>query len=568
MSVIVAEELRYRYPNQTELALDHLSFQIEKGEFIGILGASGAGKSTLCQAMVGLIPHFHKGAYGGKMIVDGKLVRETEIWQLASHVGMVFQNPETQLSGAKLTVYEEVAFGLENLGIPRAEMRRRVDQSLNIMGIETIKDRNPYDLSGGQKQRVAIAGVLAMYPKIIIFDEPTSQLDPQGTNEVYQAIKTLSLEGMTVIVVEHNMEMLARYSDRLFLLAGGRLIDADRPSRLFARDDLEAYGVKRPLYTEALRKLGVTGGEVPVTLQDATRCLMRRPFHSIPAGQSTRPTVSEAQLIIKNVSYSYPSGTAVFRGINLALGSEATAVIGQNGAGKSTLMKLLKGLILPDDGEIWIDGVNSKETTAAKLSSKIGMVFQNPDDQIFKNTVFDEVAFGPRRLFDEKTAASQTLKALEQFGLTVKQKDNPFDLSFSERKRVAIASVLAMNPDVVIFDEPTLGQDAAGIETIKSIIQDLKSQGKQVLAILHDMDFATEMFDRIIVMAGGRILKDGQPRDVFADKQALATAHLEPPAMMPFAEALGIPDPILTLDELISIYRTPPINISNPDGGL
>ena len=272
MKKIIVENLKYRYPLTSELALNGISFEVEKGEFIGIVGKNLSGKSTLCQALVGLVPHFYKGAYGGSVIVDGLEVSKTEISDLSQKVGIVFQNPFTQVTGSKLTVYEEIAFGLENMGISRGEMRERIDQSLKLLDIYKFKDRNPFDLSGGQMQRMAIASIIAMRPEIIVLDEPTSQLDPQGSEEVFKAIQNLSKAGMTVVMVEHKMEKIAKYSDRVMLLNHGEIVDFDIPEKIFSRGDLDDYGVTAPAFTKICKGLGVKNkitGLYPITLDEA-----------------------------------------------------------------------------------------------------------------------------------------------------------------------------------------------------------------------------------------------------------------------------------------------------------
>ncbi|MFM1651410.1 energy-coupling factor ABC transporter ATP-binding protein [Brevibacillus sp. B_LB10_24] len=277
MKTIVVEQLKYRYPLTKNLALDELSFEVEEGEFIGIVGKNLAGKSTLCQALIGLVPHFYHGGYGGRVIVDGLEVGKSQVDDISKKVGIVFQNPFTQVTGSKLTVYEEIAFGLENLGVPRAEMIERIDHALDLLQMLPFKDRAPFDLSGGQMQRMAIASIIAMRPKIIVLDEPTSQLDPQGSEEVFRAIQSLSREGMTVIMAEHKMEKVAQYADRVLLLHEGRLIDFDRPEKVFSRDDLDQYGVAAPVYTQVCKALDAKqAGEpyYPATLDEAFRALV------------------------------------------------------------------------------------------------------------------------------------------------------------------------------------------------------------------------------------------------------------------------------------------------------
>lgn len=279
MKKIVVENLKYRYPLTSELALNDISFEVKQGEFIGVIGENGAGKSTLCQALVGLVPHFYKGAYGGKVLVDNIEVGESDVNTLSLKVGIVFQNPFTQVTGSKLTVYEEIAFGLENLGLVQSEMRNRIDYSLKLLDIYKYKDRNPFDLSGGQMQRMAIASIIAMRPEVIVLDEPTSQLDPQGSEEVFKAVQALSSEGITVIMVEHKIEKIAKYSDRVMLLNKGQLIDFDIPEKIFSREDLEAYGVEAPAFTRICRGLNIKNeatGLYPITIDEAYDLVVKK----------------------------------------------------------------------------------------------------------------------------------------------------------------------------------------------------------------------------------------------------------------------------------------------------
>jgi len=271
MAVIEVENLRYRYPRQEQLALDGISFTVEPGEFVGVVGPNRAGKSTLCQALVGLVPHFYKGAIGGRVWVAGLDVHKSTVAEVSRRAGLVFQNPFTQISGAKLTVYEEVAFGLEHAGVPREEMRRRIDAALHLLGLEAVKDQSPFALSGGQMQRLAIASVLAMEPQVLILDEPTSQLDPAGTEEVFEAVTELCRRGMAVVMAEHKVDRLAQRADRILVLHQGRQVAYDTPRKVFAREDLAALDVAMPPVTEASRALSWSfeDGTYPVTLEEA-----------------------------------------------------------------------------------------------------------------------------------------------------------------------------------------------------------------------------------------------------------------------------------------------------------
>lgn len=275
MAELVVESLKYRYPLSTNLALNNVSFRVKNGEFIGIIGPNHAGKSTLCQALVGLVPQFYRGAYGGRVIVDDMEASNVPLSKLASKIGIVFQNPFSQISGVKLTVYEEVAFGLENNGFSRSEMIDRIDWALKLLNIDHYKGRNPLSLSGGQMQRLAIAGIIALKPEIIVLDEPTSQLDPQGSEEVFKAVRNLCVQGLTVIIAEHKMEKICMYADKIIFLHQGQLVTFDTPYKIFSELDLEGYGINAPVFTNVCKKLGVKlkNGFYPIKLDEAHRAV-------------------------------------------------------------------------------------------------------------------------------------------------------------------------------------------------------------------------------------------------------------------------------------------------------
>lgn len=274
MSIIQVQELKYRYPDTDRLALDNLSFEIEQGEFIGLVGRNKSGKSTLCYALAGLVPHFFGGGYGGKVIVNGLEIRTNEIEDITSDVGLVFENPFSQMTGSKFTVFEEIAFGLENKGVDRTEMMQRIEESLFLLDIEEIQDKNPFSLSGGQMQRVAIASVIAMKPSVLILDEPTSQLDPQGSEDVFRVVENLAKEGITIVMAEHKIEKVAQYSDRVILLDDGKLVDIHTPEHIFSRDDLGTHGILAPAATRIAQALDIRDpltGLYPVTLSGIQR---------------------------------------------------------------------------------------------------------------------------------------------------------------------------------------------------------------------------------------------------------------------------------------------------------
>lgn len=277
MSKIVVSHLKYKYPQADQLALSDVSFTVEAGEFIGLIGRNKAGKSTLCQALVGLVPHFYKGAYGGEVKIDGVNVLDADVSELSLKVGLVFQNPFTQITGAKLTVFEEIAFGLENMGLGKEEMIQRIQEAMALLDISHLSERSPFELSGGQMQRMAIASVIAMKPEILILDEPTSQLDPQGSEEVFKAIQTLSKQGMTVILAEHKLEKMAAYADRIILLDEGQLIAMASPEAMFSRGGLMAHGILPPVYSQIGKGLHLLDERayVPCTLNGLLQALKK-----------------------------------------------------------------------------------------------------------------------------------------------------------------------------------------------------------------------------------------------------------------------------------------------------
>lgn len=550
MSLIEVKDLKYRYPGTTELALDGVSFTVEKGEFIGIAGENGAGKSSLSQALLGLIPQFYKGAYGGSVTVCGMDARSTPVSELCRHVGLVFQNPFNQLSGAKDTVYDEVGYGLQNLGFPPEEIRTRVESVLRCFGIWEYRDRNPFDLSGGQLQRVAICSVLAMNPDVLILDEPTSQLDPEGSEEVFHTVDELTKMGITIIMIEQKIEKLAGYCDRVLLMHQGHVVDYDTPRKIFSREDLYDLGVNPPAYPRFARAnaLAFEDGTLPVTHAEtlelvkasgADRATLIASLRGMTAGVQMESAGAAATFQVQDLRFSYVKGREVLHGLNLALDHRPTAIIGQNGAGKTTLVRVLKGLLKPDSGEIRYQGENLETKTVAELASRVGYVFQNPDDQIFKYKVLEEVMFGPLNIgMSQQEAEACAHEALRMVGLDEKADENPYDLELSDRKMVAIASVLAMNTDVIILDEPTIAQSWNGREKIREIIQAQAAQGKLVIAILHDMDFVANSFARVIAMAHGEILADGTPAEVFRNHPVLEKAALAAPPLYELLEEL------------------------------
>lgn len=591
MPVVEVDNLRYRYPRQQRLALDGISFTAEAGEFIGVVGSNSSGKSTLCHALVGLVPHFYKGAIGGRVVAAGVDVHRTPVAEVSRRVGLVFQNPFTQITGAKLTVYEEAAFGLEYTGVPREEMVVRIERVLKLLGLWELRERSPFALSGGQMQRLAIASVLAMEPAVLVLDEPTSQLDPSGTREVFDAVTALCDQGMTVIMAEHNIELLAAHADRVLVLYEGKLVANDAPrnvlSSLARGDGSTVQVVPVPPVTEAAAALGwaMPEGGLPVTVEEAV-AVGRERIHeqesgvgpdtgvaggagasahgraagapgSSPSADAKTPPVVQ----IRDVHFHYTPGVPVLRGITLDIAPGATAIIGQNGAGKSTFVRLLNGLLKPVSGDVIVHDVNTRNTTTASLARTVGLVFQNPSDQLFKSRVIDEVMFGPLNLgIPADEAEERARAALSEVGLAGVESRNPYDLGLSERKLVTIASVLSMGTGVIILDEPTIGQDRDGVRRLGHLVESLTAAGRTVITITHNMDFVARHFQRVLVFCEGRVLADADAATVFAQPEVLQLAALEAPQITRLGQALKLDEPVLTVAQFVRQVQSPTLH--------
>lgn len=603
--IVEVEGLTYRYPTGQANALENVSFAVEVGQLVGVVGPNLAGKSTLCYALVGLVPQVFRGRYAGRVTVAGMDAGRTPVHELARRVGIVFQNPFTQLSGARLTVEEEIAFGLENFGVPREEMRRRVEWAMDQVGIAHLREKNPFLLSGGELQRLAIACMLAQRPDVLVLDEPTSQLDPRGTSEVFDCIARLRADRLTVVMVEHKLERLLEYADRLLLLADGRVRAWGTPGEVLESGQLEACGLALPAHVRVAACLGArsASGSLPLTIEQTVAALRAaRPAvkasSSEPAAQRMdAPAYREAPrsppsgvtpgIALRQVRFAYPDGTRVFEGLSLALGgvqqggesegishvaagSGPIALIGENGAGKTTLVKLVAGLLRPQAGEILIEGQSIRGRTAAQIARTVGLVFQNPDDQLFKSRALDEAMFGALNLgLTPEEAEWRARQALERVGLGAIAGENPYDLSLGQRKMLALASVLAMQTPILILDEPTIAQDHPGVERIGRLVRELQAEGRLVIVITHDMEFVASYCPQVVVLAGGEVLAAGSTRVVFARAELLRQAGLEPPATLRLARALELPVDPLTPGEFIehwaSLRAAPSRRPSGPD---
>lgn len=473
--MISIENLSFSYPGSEKPSLKDINLQVEKGECVVLAGPSGCGKSTLCLTLNGIIPQMIRGRMEGRVCVGGRNTMAHPIPELAQEVGLVFQNPDNQLFA--LTVEEDVAFGPENLGFSRQEMRTRVEYGLGRTGMEKFREKFVYNLSGGQKQRTAIAGILAMRPEILVFDEPTADLDPKGTREVLDTIRTLNREeGCTVLLVEHKVKEVLPICDRVLWMENGRIVSEHHPGGPLPEPFRRGYGRE---------------GEKP-------------------RGRVDRGAHAAGEIVIQDLSYWYPDRTCALDGVSLSIGKgELVALIGENGSGKSTLAMHLNGLLVPGRGTVMVCGIDTRKAGNGSLAAVVGYLFQNPDHQIFSETVHDEVSVGLKhRGIPPPLREQKVIEALSSVGLGGYLARDPNTLSRGERQRLAVATVLALEPRVLVFDEPTTGQDYAHIRDIMSYIERISQQGRTVLMITHDMDLAWSYADRVVVMEKGKVICD------------------------------------------------------------
>ncbi|MGC9208791.1 MAG: ABC transporter ATP-binding protein [Nitrososphaeria archaeon] len=539
--IIKFENLSWRYLGTKEKALNNINLTINKGEFVVIAGANDSGKTSLLMCINGLIPHTLRGIMEGKVIVDGIDTQKSSTQVLSEKVGYVFSDPESQF--LTMTVEEEIAFSLENAGLPIDEIRDRIKWAMDVVNLPyEYLNKAPYELSGGQKQRVAIASVIARRPPILVLDEPTSQLDPLGKTEILDVIKNIHDNyNMTVIIAEHRFDRLMKLADRIVLLEKGEIIKAMPPEEFFSDPkELINHGIyppefniienyfihrnllNRPISLSLEEFLGKFNNILSKIKKDDLPQIKEKPSYKDP---------SKKMIQMKEIRYTYPDGTLALKGINLDIyKGEFVAIIGQNGSGKTTLAKIMAGILKPTEGQLIIDG---KDVTRAKIkdvASKVGYIFQNPDHQLFEQTVFDEIAYGPKNLgIKGDELVRRVTKAMEIVGLPESYaNENPFTLSKGWRQKVAIASILAMEPEVIIVDEPTTGQDFPQADKILKFLSSLNKAGKTIIIITHDMTFVAKYCNRAVVLNNGEILLDGPIEYVFNQNEKLEIAKIKP----------------------------------------
>ena len=553
--MISLKDLTFRYGDATKPALQDIELEIADGEFVLITGPSGCGKSTLCRCLNGLIPHFYGGEITGMVEVQELNVLEHPTKELATRVGMVFQDPENQL--VAMDVEREIAFGLENLAFPREIIAKRIEESLDTLGISNIRYRQIHELSGGEKQKVAIASVLALHPDILVLDEPTSELDPKGAEDVLSTVKRLNDElGLTVILIEHRLDRVIHLVDRMIVLDEGRIVADDRPRRVLANGDMARVGVGVPpiaRMAQRLRDNGIDVSDIPLTVKEG-RSMLEDVFKN--TRKSPLPSDERAKgkpvIEIENLWHIYPDGPSALNNVSLSIcKGEFVAIMGRNASGKTTLVKHINGLLRPTKGKVRVSGIDTQRATIAELARKVGFVFQNPNDHLFADTVEDETAFILKNLgYKDGEITSRVDEMLEMFNLKVYRKQYPRSLSGGERQRVALASILVAKPEVLILDEPTRGMEHRLKGELMRFLDGYRENGNTVILVTHDVETVAEYADRVILLGEGKVVVDGGKRDV------LSRALFFSPQINRLVQAFekyGVPDNILTVDDALGI---------------
>ncbi len=513
---LVVDNLSFRYRDRQGAAIHNLSFTANPGEVLLIAGASGCGKTTLVRCINGLIPRSYKGEMSGKILVFGEEVKDWKLSQISQKIGTVLQDPERQILGTK--VVNEVAFGLENLGMPREEIYARVDEALNFLKIPHLRGRETFSLSGGEKQKVALAGILAMRPSIVLLDEPLASLDPASAQDTLDAVRLLADQGLSILMVEHRVEDVLRI----------------KPERVMFMSEGE------------IRYLGDVSGlskvvnyrEVKLPAEDIVE---RAKLDPPPAEIKVLPGVTslqadaerEALVKFEDVAFGYDVEREILHGIDLQINrGDVIAVLGPNGAGKTTFVKHAIGLLKPKSGRVLVGGRDTREASVAEIASMLGYVFQSPSHMLFAPTVREELSFGPTNMKHTKEQIELEVKeALKIVNLVEKEKDPPLALSFGQQKRVSIAAILAMRSRILVMDEPTAGQDYQNyMNFMDSILQ--MPTFEAIIFITHDVDLAAIYANRVLIISDGKLIADGKPQDVLRDFDRLKANRIIPTSLL------------------------------------
>ena len=480
MGFISIKNVCFTYPREEKFALEDINLTIEQGEFLAVMGENGAGKTTFCKLFNGIVPNLTGGRFSGTVTIDGLCTGETSVPQMALNTGMVLNDPDTQVFSS--SVRHEAAFGPENIRLPAPEIEKRVTNALCAVGLGGFEDRAPSTLSGGEKQRLSIAAALAMKGKILVLDEPLCRLDPDGAGEVMSVLKSIREKfRITVIMASHNSRLMAEHADRICLLKNGRIAALGNVKSIFAD-----------------RQLSEENGIEPINNDLASAEFQAAPF------------CGSAVINIKDFTFKYPNGISI-ENINLSVAeNDFIAIIGKNGCGKTTLLKSIAGLLRPSSGDIYIRGKNTKQLSVSEISREAGFVMQNPDHQLFTDSVYKEVSFALKNMRLSKTEINKRVKdALEDAG--IKEPDAfPHALSRADRTRTVIACILAMNTKIILFDEADAGNDYKGNIQIMELAKKLHSKGYTIIFVTHNLSLASGYAHRLIKMDRKGIVFDGR----------------------------------------------------------
>ena len=536
-------QFTFQYDAQAEATLKDISFDIVKGEKVLILGPSGSGKSTLAQCLNGIIPNIHKGQAKGQVRIDGQDIFKQSIYDKSQLVSTVLQDPDGQFIG--LTVAEDLAFALENDCADQSKMKDKVALWAERLDLTSLLNYRPQDLSGGQKQRVSLAGVLIDESPILLFDEPLANLDPKSGQETIDLIDKIHKEvGATTIIIEHRLEdVLYRPVDRILLVNDGTLLFNGSPDELLSSTLLLGNGIREPLYVTVLRQLGFDTRDAENLSQldalDLSDLVL--PDRVL---KDKRDSSSDSILKVEGLSVSYGDNPAIIEDMSFSLKKgERLAIVGKNGAGKSTLAKALCGFV-PSQGKLTYKGQDISQDSIAERSERIGFVLQNPNQMISQTMIFDEVALGLRlRGIEETEVEERVHEVLKTCGLYSFRKWPISALSFGQKKRVTIASILVLKPEIIILDEPTAGQDYKTYTDIMNFLDSLQKQGHTIVMITHDMQLMLEYSDRCLVVVEGKIIADDNPVTILNQKDLLESANLKQTSLYTLGQKLSS-DPV------------------------
>lgn len=564
--IIEMKDVSFSYGASSQVALDHVSLSVREGEFVGVIGPAGSGRSTLAAVLSGAIPHHFHGQLYGATYVQGLDTCEATLTDISSVVGSVLQDIDAQMVAS--VVEDEMLFGMENFGVPHDQIEQRLVQTLETVGIAGLRHREIATLSGGQKQKVAIAAILAMDPRVLVLDEPTAALDPAATQLVYDTLRRINRErGVTVVVMEQKVAMLSEYCDRVMVMDAGKIVFSGAPHEVFAHgEELRRIGCDSPRVTRIYNRLVADGvvstGSPCLNVSEAEQLIARAlgGRETAAAGSAKAAVVSEAALpassphapaprpkaegakpavSFEDVCFSYPGGGASVQNLELAVyPGELVGVVGQNGAGKTTLTKLLNGLLKPSSGVVTVAGLDTREAPVSRIAAHVSTLFQNPDRQICRDTVLDEVAFGLVLTgTPQEEARERAQRVIERFGLPAEEA--PFSLSRGQRQKIALASVVVMEPEVIVLDEPTSGLDYRECMTVMEAVSEMAERGSAVIMVCHDMEVVSDFAERLVVMAQGRILGRGPTRQVFGEGDLMREASIAPPQVTELSERLA-----------------------------